>query len=67
MSINQAPLAYFVEEVNLRLAKRLLITNGRLANRGLTSSVKEAPCVCHLPVQVSPSSANEYPSSQEQL
>ena len=46
MSINQAQLAYFAEEVNPRLVKRPLITNGRLANRGLTSSLKEAPCVC---------------------
>ena len=36
------PVAHFIEEVNPRLAKRPLIFNGRLANRGLTSLVKEA-------------------------
>ena len=35
-------VASFTEEVNQRLAKRPLKTNGRLANRGLTSLVKEA-------------------------
>ena len=37
-----APVASFTKEVNLRLAKHPLKTNGRLANRGLTSLVKEA-------------------------
>ena len=32
----------FTGEVNPRLAKRPLVFNGRLANRGLTSLVKEA-------------------------
>ena len=32
----------FTKVVNPRLAKRPLIFNGRLANRGLTSLVKEA-------------------------
>ena len=32
----------FTKEVNPRLAKRPLKTNGRLANRGLTSLVQEA-------------------------
>ena len=36
-----ASVASFTIEVNLRLAKHPLILNGRLANRGLTSSVKE--------------------------
>ena len=36
------PVASFTKEVNPRLAKRPLKTNGRLANRGLTSLVKEA-------------------------
>ena len=36
------PVASFTKEVNLRLAKRPLKTNGRLANHGLTSLVKEA-------------------------
>ena len=36
------PVASFTKEVNLRLAKRPLKTNRRLANRGLTSLVKEA-------------------------
>ena len=35
-------MASFTKEVNPRLAKRPLKTNGRLANRGLTSLVKEA-------------------------
>ena len=36
------PVASFAKEVNLRLAKRPLVFNGRLANRGLTSFVKKA-------------------------
>ena len=36
------PVASFTKEVNPWLTKRPLTTNGRLANRGLTSSVKEA-------------------------
>ena len=36
------PVASFTKEVNPRLAKRPLKTNGRLANRWLTSLVKEA-------------------------
>ena len=32
----------FTKEVNLRLAKRPLVFNGRSANRDLTSLVKEA-------------------------
>ena len=39
---NQMPVASFTKEVNPRLAKRPLVFNGRLANRGLTSLVKEA-------------------------
>ena len=35
-------MACFTKEVNPRLAKRPLIHNGRLANRELTSLVKEA-------------------------
>ena len=35
-------VASFTKEVNPRLAKRPLKTNGRSANRGLTSLVKEA-------------------------
>ena len=35
-------VAFFTKEVNPRLAKRPLKTNGRLANRGLTSLVIEA-------------------------
>ena len=34
-------VAYFTEEVNLRLGNRPLKINGRLANLGLTSLVKE--------------------------
>ena len=42
--LNQSwiPVASFTKEVNPRLAKRPLKTNGHLANRGLTSLVKEA-------------------------
>ena len=36
-----SPVASFTKEFNSRLAKRPLIVNGRLANRGLTSFVKE--------------------------
>ena len=36
------PVASFTKEVNQRLAKRPMDFNGRLANRGLTSLVKEA-------------------------
>ena len=36
------PVASFTKEVNQRLAKRPLKTNGHLANRVLTSLVKEA-------------------------
>ena len=35
--------ASFTKEVNPRLAKRPLVFNGRLANRGLSSLVPEAP------------------------
>ena len=35
-------VAFFTKEVNPRSAKRPLIFNGRLANRGLISLVKEA-------------------------
>ena len=35
-------MASFTKKVNRRLAKRPLVFNGRLANRGLTSLVKEA-------------------------
>ena len=38
----QRSVASFTKEVNPRLAKRPLKTNGRLANRGSTSLVKEA-------------------------
>ena len=40
------PGASFTKEVNLGLAKRPLVFNGRLANRGLTSLVKEATDTC---------------------
>ena len=36
------PVASFIKEVNPRLAKRPLKTNGHLANHKLTSLVKEA-------------------------
>ena len=36
------PVAFLTKEVNPRLAKRPSETNGRLANRRLTSLVKEA-------------------------
>ena len=38
-------VASFTKEVNPRLAKRPLVLNGRFANRGLTSLVKEATVV----------------------
>ena len=34
-------MAYFTKEVNLRLAKRPLVFNEGLTNRGLTAVVKE--------------------------
>ena len=37
----------FTKDVNPRLAKRPLVFNGRLANRGLTSLVKEATAGRH--------------------
>ena len=36
------PAASFTKEVNSRLAKRPFVVNGHLANRRLTSFVKEA-------------------------
>ena len=36
------PVASFTKEGNSRLAKHPLVFNGHLANRGLTSLVKEA-------------------------
>ena len=39
---NHLTVASFTKEDHPRLAKRPLKTNGRLANRGLTSLVKEA-------------------------
>ena len=35
-------VAFFTKEVNPRLAKRPLVFNGRLVNRGLTFLIKEA-------------------------
>ena len=40
------PVVSFTKEVNSRLAKCPLVLNGRLANRGLTSLVKEATGQC---------------------
>ena len=40
--LNLFPVASFTKEVNPRFAKRPLVLKGRLANRGLTSLVKEA-------------------------
>ena len=42
MLVKWTPVASFTKEINSRLAKRPLVFNGRLANRGLTSLVKEA-------------------------
>ena len=42
------PVVSFAKEVNPRLAKRPLVFNGRLANRWLTSLVKEATGVKEL-------------------
>ena len=39
------PVVSFTKEVTPRLAKRPLKINGRLANRGLTSLVKEATVI----------------------
>ena len=43
MWVKGTPVASFTKEVNPRLAKRPLETNGRLANLELISLVKEAP------------------------
>ena len=40
--VTQAPVVSFTKEVNPRFAKCPLVFNGRLANPGLTSLVKEA-------------------------
>ena len=40
--LKRPPVASFTKVVNPRLAKCPLVFNGRLANRGLTSLVKEA-------------------------
>ena len=42
MLVKVAPVASYTKEVNLGLVKRQLKTNEHLANRGLTSLVKEA-------------------------
>ena len=42
LAILSPQVASFTKEVNSGLAKRPLVFNGRLANRGLTSLVKEA-------------------------
>ena len=52
LQMSMLPVASFTEEVHPRLAKRPLKTNGRLANHGLTSLVKEATgshCWCFFP------------------
>ena len=41
-TLKHSPVASFTKQVNPWLAKRPLKTNGRLANQGLTSLVKEA-------------------------
>ena len=41
LGITRWPVASFTKEVNPRLPKRPLKIKGRLANRGLTSLVKE--------------------------
>ena len=43
-------VAYFTKEVTSRLAKRPLVFNGRLANRGLTSLAKEVTGVLRVSV-----------------
>ena len=43
--MNKTLVASFTKEVNLRLAKRPLVFNGRLANRGLNFLVKGATVV----------------------
>ena len=48
ISYSNLPVASFTKEVNPRLAKRPLKTNGRLANLELTSLVKEATGVDEL-------------------
>ena len=47
---HRRPVASFTKEVNPRLAKRSLKTNGLLCNRQLTSLVKEAAEIISLSV-----------------
>ena len=47
LRFNRLPLASFTKEVKLWSSKCPLLINGRLANRRLTSLVKEATCVQH--------------------
>ena len=49
-----SPVAPFTKDVNPRLAKRPLVFNGRLANRGLTSLVKEAAGRPHVIIWTGP-------------
>ena len=53
----------FTKEVNPRLAKRPLVSNGRLANRGLTSLVKETTGDCLL-LRVSENGGNSHVSHE---
>ena len=46
--LDLTPVVSFTKEVNPRLAKRPLVFNGRLANCGLASLVKEATDVSGL-------------------
>ena len=48
--LHSSPVAPFTKEVNPRLAKCPLKTNGHLANRGLTSLVKEATVIAVFPI-----------------
>ena len=48
--LQTTPVVFFAKEVNPRLPKRPWKTNGRLANRELTSLVKEATEQNHLPM-----------------
>ena len=49
VTVSMTAVASFTKDVIQRLAKRPLKTSGRVANRGLTSLVKEATSVLKLP------------------
>ena len=62
LTLLQPSVAYFTKEVNPRLAKCPLKINGRLANLGLTSVVKEAAGGRKAPVTLSRPDSRPFPT-----